>query len=318
MNDDRCRDRTPWTSLVLAALLLGLSAAPLAAQRLELVQAVELYWKASFDRTISILRKLDPAALSPGERALLHQYLGLSLFAKNKKDEAQEEFTKLLEFDPDYAFAGEYPSRALELFAKSKQVQAAKVAAQGVTAYEAGNFPEAVERFDLALRLDSRQPIAREFRKLAVERRDAERAEQASRVPPCEPSLVWAELDAKDATCDGKDYSLAFFLPAPVNRLTVIYAKHHFGVGDCWRIVLYDEEGQQIATVGDPGRAFAGETEPPNSKRWQVIDLPEVRTVRRIEMHAAGGHDLQRHLRRRVGKESEDRFILGLEVACER
>lgn len=291
--------------------LLAFSASPSGAQDpLALGQGIKAYWDADYDTAVTLLEVLDGPKLSQPAQILRHKFLGLSLFAKGDKRASLAELSKLLELEPGHELdPRDFPPPLLELFDEAKAGAAEKTYQAGLLEYRARNLEAAIAKFELAVRLDPPHPAAAEMLRLV--RRDLEDLRDQ-----CFPKLSWGELDAKKATCQGVDYSSSFKLPAPVNRITLIYSKHHFGLGTCWKIVLQDEEGNEVLVLNDPAGTFKDKQTPTNGSRWRVVELPEVRMIGRIIMYGEGGHDMERFLALRVGDSREDQLILGLEVIC--
>lgn len=291
--------------------LLALWSSPAGAQDLlTLGQGIKAYWEADYDTAVTLLGALEGDQLSRPAQILRYKFLGLSLFAKGDKPASLAELSKLLELEPGHELnPRDFPPHLLELFGEAKVGEAEKTYQAGLLEYRARSLEAAIARFELAVRLDPPHPAAAEMLRLA--RRDLQDLRDR-----CFPKLSWGELDAKKATCQGVDYSSSFKLPVPANRITLIYGKHHFGLGKCWKIVLQDEEGGEVLVLDDPAGAFKDKQTPTNGSRWRVVELPEVRTIGRIIMYSEGGHDVERFLARRLGESYEDQLILGLEVIC--
>lgn len=304
-------------SVFFCALLI---ASVIGAQETNLARGIQAYTEADYRTAIAVLEGLDESKLRPDERVVQYKFLALSLIARKQPERAQEEFIKLLTIEPGYELSGkEFSPSVLELFQKSKMARGMRLCNQGVEAYNAGQFREAVPDLEQALRFNPRDIRASEFLKLATTRlkeEDDENKKKEEKRAECIPSRTWGELDAKTTTCQGIDYSSGFKLPVQANRVTLIYSKHHFGVGKCWKIVLYDTEGKEVYVLEDPSQAFMGKQEPGNEARWRVVDLPEVLTIARVKMYGEGGHGFEKFMSQRVGKDFEDELILGLEVAC--
>jgi tetratricopeptide (TPR) repeat protein len=289
-------------------LVLIVSVQPIQAQDASLAAGIRAYTAAEYRTAIAVLEALDESTLRLDERVVRHKYLALSLIGRKERERAQEEFIKLLVLDPAYELSEkEAAPSVLEQFQRSKVTQGARLCDQGIEAYAAGRFTEAIPLLEQAVRLNPRDPRAGEFLKLAGNRL---REEEVAKKEPCRPVRTWGELDAKRATCQGVNYSSSFQLPARANRVTLIYSKHAFGVGACWKIVLYDSEGKEVLVLDDPDQAFAKKEEPGLADRWRVVDLPEAVTIGRVVMYGERGPAL------RFGKDQADELILGLEVTC--
>jgi tetratricopeptide (TPR) repeat protein len=297
--------------LLLCSILVAL---PTWAKDADLGRGIRAYTEADYPTAIAELTALDEAELRPDERVVLHKFLALSFFARKEKEKAREEFIKLLTIDPGYELKdGKFAPSVLDLFQKAKRAQGTDVCDRGVESYNAGHFREAMLDFEQALLLNPKDTRAGEFQKLTANRL---KEEPVPEPPKCIPSRAWSELDAQKATCQGVDYSTGFRFPIPANRITLIYSKHHFGVGTCWKVVLYDVDGNEVLALDDPTHAYKGREEPANAERWRIVDLPEVRKIARVRMYGEGGHAFGKFMGQRVNKDFEDKFILGLEVAC--
>jgi tetratricopeptide (TPR) repeat protein len=288
----------------------------------DLARSIELYTKADYKTAIAVLQAMDESKLRRDERVTRHKFLALSLIGRKERGRAQEEFIKLLEIEPDYELSNkEVSPSVLELFKQSKIEHGNRVCDRAVDAYNAGRFREAVPDFESALRLNPNDTRAREFLRLAENRvkeadqQDYEEIEKNKKKrEECLPIRAWGELDARSANCGGADYSSKLPLPARANRITLIYAKHHYGVGKCWKIALLDSEGREIFTFKN--EAFAVNRPLDSSSRLTVIDLPKEQTIARVVMSAEGGREIERRTGQLVGKDLEDEFILLFEVAC--
>jgi tetratricopeptide (TPR) repeat protein len=301
-------------------LCVFIVAGVLGAKEADLARGIQAYTEADYRTAITVLENLDESELRADERVVLHKFLALSLIARKQQERAQEEFIKLLTIEPGYELNNQdFSPSVRDLFQKSKIAQGARLCDRGVGAYNAGQFREAVPDLELALQLNPHDIRANEFLKLATNRlkeEDIESKKKEENRVKCVSSRAWGELDAKSATCQGRDYSSSLKLPAQANRVTLIYSKHYFGVGKCWKIVLYDTEGKEVLVLDDPSQAFIGKETPGNEARWRVVDLPEIRTIARVKMYGQGGHVLEKRVGPTMGRDLEDEFILGLEVAC--
>jgi tetratricopeptide (TPR) repeat protein len=295
---------------ILTLLLFVLSPLGTAVADADLAHAMEAYWKADYPAALAELQALDEAKLAADERVLLHKFLGLSLLARKDAEKAQEQFVKLLEIEPGYDLAEkEFSPSVIALFQKSRLVQAQRLYERGMDAYRGQRFQEAVPNFEQSLQLNPRNSIAKDFLALAS-KRAAEKKPDA-----CFPTRAWAELDMTGANCQGVDYSSSFKLPVQANRLTLIYSKHHFGVGKCWKIAFFDPQGREIFVLTDPTGTFAGKATPQRGTRWRVVELPEALTIGKVKMYGEGGRGLEKLIGKSVGRDF-DEFILGLELTC--
>ncbi len=310
--------------IILASFCAMLVAAAVRAQdAADLARGIELYTKADYKTAIAVLDAMNETKLRKDEQVTRHKFLALSLIGRKERGRAQDEFIKLLEIEPDYELSDkEVSPPVLELFKQSKIAQGGRVCERAVEEYSSGQFREAIPDFKLVLRLSPNDTRAREFLRLAENRVKEEEEEERKRREEeekvkgkCSPVRAWGELDATNVTCQGIDYSSRLQLPLQANRVTLIYSKYHFGVGACWKIVLYDPEGKEVFVFDDSNQEFGGKQKPSQEKRWRVVDLPEIRTIARVVMHGQGGHDFGK-LMGRVGKDVADEFILGLEVVC--
>lgn len=297
---------------VFSVLLTGVTQA----QEADLGRGIKAYTEADYRTAISVLEALDETTLRLDERVVLHKFLALSRIARRERERAHEEFIKLLMLEPDYELnQKEVAPSVRELFQKSRIARGAHLCDQGVEKYTVGRFQEAIPDLEQALRLNPHDTRASEFLKLTSNRVQETFKEEEEEIK-CLPSRVWGELDAKSASCNGKDYSSGFQLPTQANRITLLYNKHHFGVGNCWKIVLYDQKGNELLVLDDASRDFAGRSEPSNSSRWRVVDLPETVTIGRVVMYAERGQAFKRFVGKRVNRDLDDELILGFEIAC--
>src|SRR5262249_1193621 len=185
---------------------------------------------------------------------------------------------------------------------------------RGLELQRAKSHKEAAALFRRAIEVDPANPIAKDLLALAEQSAEAEQPKVPEK-PACQHSLVWASLDTNKGQCRGVDVSSAFNLPVRTNRITLIYAVHHNGAGSCFKLVLYDVKGEAIHSFEDPQHKFASEKAPDSASRWQVVELPEVKTVFKVVLHAAPSSSLGRIISPE-GKNLLDTFLLGLEVAC--
>jgi tetratricopeptide (TPR) repeat protein len=313
-------DEVPMKQIISVFLCAFMIASGIEAQEADLARGIRAYTDADYRTATSVLESLDESKLRADERVVLHKFLALSLMARKQQERAQEEFIKLLTIEPGYELSDkEFSPSVLELFHKSRMAQGAQLCDRGIEAYNSGQFREAVPDLEQALQFNPRDLRANEFLKLATNRlreEDAESKKREEKKEECVPSRTWGELDMKTITCQGRDYSSGLKLPAKSNRVILIYSKHYFGVGKCWKIVLYDTEGKEVLVLDDPTQALMDKQKPSNEARWRVIDLSEVHTIARVKMYGVGGHDLEKLVGQAVGKDLADEFILGLEVIC--
>jgi tetratricopeptide (TPR) repeat protein len=296
--------------LVALCLLIGLVNVSLAAAP-DLAAGIKLYWEARYREAASALKAVSPDDLSPQERVLLFKFRGLTLFARGDKGAAEEAFTEVLRIDPKYKLAEpEFSADVVKCFRKARTTLSNRLSDAGLEQYRAKNHQAAEAALRQALIVDPSNPLAKDFLPLVS------KPEEEKKVPLCKPTLAWGSLDIENGLCSGVDVSSSLHLPVAANKLTLIYAVHHGGVGPCWKIVLYDAQGGVLHIFDDPKKQFVGEKAPDPASQWQIVELPEVRTVAKAVMYSIASPRSKRIVSKDVGNNLLDTFILGLEVSC--
>jgi|GEM_PF-4467897 len=303
-------------SLFYLLLIVCVTAVAHGTEPADLTTGIKAYRDANYPQAVKILKALDPRSLAVQEQVLLFKFLGLSLIARNDKAGAEEAFTELLKVNAIYPLPeSEFSPEVVKCFKRAKAALGNQLSDGGLEKYRAKNYAEAATLFRRAGEVDPSNPIVKDFLALAEQAAQAEQPKPPEK-PSCQPSLDWGKVDTSRGQCRGADVSSAFKLPIRANKITLVYAVHHGGVGNCWKIVLYDAKGEVIHSFEDPEHKFASEKEPDSAARWQVVELPEVQTVFKIVMHSTPSSSLKRIISPDVGKNLLDTFLLSFEVAC--
>ena len=314
-------------------LALGLLCLALAAQAssLRLTQAIESYWRGDYETAEALLRRIEVDELDPPEQSRFYQFFGLTLIARGHEEEAKQRFADLLELQPDFKLTDDrFSPQVLDVFERAKELLAGRLYDRAVELYSEKDFAGAVELLGQAHGLNPTDPTIDDLLQLSKDQ--ASRLQAATPVeppppppPPCTPSRVWGTIETRRVSCQGIELRRLYKdddtanpppLPAPANHLTLIYANHNFGVGECFKLVLYDDQGQVIHTFEDPQNTFAGKDEPSSESRWQEVDLPEVHTIAGAVLFAEDRYDAVRVLASGLRKAELDQFVLALEVVC--
>jgi tetratricopeptide (TPR) repeat protein len=298
---------------VLAALclLIALVSAAFAAPAPDLAAGIKLYWEARYREAASALKAVKPDDLSPQERVLLFKFLGLTLFARGDKAAAEDAFTEVVDLDPEYKLTEpEFSGDVVKCFRKARTTLSNRLSDGGVEHYREKDYRAAETSFRQALVVDPSNPMAKDFLPLVTKH------EEQRQAPLCTPTLAWSRLDIENGQCTGVDVSSLLHLPVTATKITLIYAVHHSGMGPCWKIVLYDAQGGVIHVFDDPKKQFVGEKAPDLASQWQVVELPEMKTVAKVVMYSSASPRSKRIISKDVGNNLLDTLLLSLEVNC--
>ena len=165
--------------------MLGAAWLLVAAQQVTLQQAIDLYWNGEYERTLQLLG----SDLADDEVVEGHKYRAFSLVALGRNDEARAEFVTLLESDPSHALDSALVApKIVEQFELARQELAARLLAQGKTAYFDGRYDNAFDLLEDLLEVDPSSILGREYLQLARERIDLQ--ERAAVLEPTEPEAL--------------------------------------------------------------------------------------------------------------------------------
>lgn len=306
----------PKHAMIAFCLLVLLVNVSFGAEAPDLAAGIKLYWEAKYKDAAAALKAVRPEDLSSPERVLLFKFIGLTNFARGDQRAAEEAFVKVLSIDPEYKLPEpDFSADVLKCFRKARTTLSNSLSDEGVEQYRLKNNRAAESAFHQALIVDPSNPMAKDFLPLVSTKPEEEKGEEKDEVL-CKPALVWGSLDTAKGLCSGVDVSSALHLPVSANKITLMYAIHYKGAGSCWKIVLYDSLGNIVHTFDDPKKEFLDGKTPNPASRWQVVELPEARTVAKAVMYSIASPRSKRVASKDVGNNLLDTFILGLEMAC--
>jgi len=180
--------RTRHRALGLALALCG--AVPLLAQQSPaLAEGIDHYWNARYERALESLSEEAIASLPPEEQAEALQYRAFSLVALERDADAVATFARLLALEPGVELDPALVSpKILARFGAARGAAAAQLLEEGRARYDAGDYAEALRRFDSLLSLDPEHSLAAEYRLLCRARLDLAEVAAVAATPTPAPT----------------------------------------------------------------------------------------------------------------------------------